>query len=176
MVARNLAGVARTVRIVDLPDLPEKGDVSDWIAAGGTREALEALVAAAPSAGAGPNGTATTPTGTPPPAKVSQATLLLELATDLELFHAPDADPAAYCRVAVDDHHEVYRIPSRAVRALLARRFYREHRKAVRGQSLAEAVAMLEARALMEGDAHPVATRIAEHGGAIYLDLCDPGW
>lgn len=32
------------VQVLDLPDLPEKGDVSDWVARGGTREALEAIV------------------------------------------------------------------------------------------------------------------------------------
>lgn len=47
-VARSLHGSAGTVRILALPDLPEKGDLSDWAAAGGTREALEALVAATP--------------------------------------------------------------------------------------------------------------------------------
>lgn len=43
LVARKLAGVASRVRVLMLPDLPPKGDVSDWLAAGGTREALEAL-------------------------------------------------------------------------------------------------------------------------------------
>lgn len=47
-VAKALTGVAAWVKVVELPDLPPKGDVSDWIAAGGTREKLEKLVAAAP--------------------------------------------------------------------------------------------------------------------------------
>jgi putative DNA primase/helicase len=49
-VAKHLAGVAATVRIVNLPDLPPKGDVCDWIAAGGTLQQLQALAAAAPTA------------------------------------------------------------------------------------------------------------------------------
>jgi putative DNA primase/helicase len=48
-VAANLAPVAACVRILELPGLPEKGDVSDWLAAGGTREQLEQLAAAAPA-------------------------------------------------------------------------------------------------------------------------------
>ena len=40
IVARSLHGIARSVRIVRLPDLPAKGDVSDWIRAGGDRNAL----------------------------------------------------------------------------------------------------------------------------------------
>jgi hypothetical protein len=44
-VRRMLDCVAATVRVVNLPGLPDKGDVSDWASAGGTRNALEALVA-----------------------------------------------------------------------------------------------------------------------------------
>jgi putative DNA primase/helicase len=47
-LARHLHGVAASVRILELPNLPDKGDVSDWIATGGTREQLEALAASAP--------------------------------------------------------------------------------------------------------------------------------
>lgn len=39
-VARTLSGVAENIKIIELPDLPAKGDVSDWLAAGGSREAL----------------------------------------------------------------------------------------------------------------------------------------
>lgn len=42
-VARSLHGVAASVRVLHLPGLPLKGDVSDWIEAGGTREQLEQL-------------------------------------------------------------------------------------------------------------------------------------
>ena len=36
-----LTGVAKRIRVLVLPGLPPKGDVADWLAAGGTREALE---------------------------------------------------------------------------------------------------------------------------------------
>lgn len=47
-VARSLAGVAASVRVVTLPNLPEKGDVSDWLDAGGTAGALADLCDVAP--------------------------------------------------------------------------------------------------------------------------------
>lgn len=47
-VAQSLAGIACVGRVVELPDLPPKGDVSDWLAAGGTRQQFEALVLEAP--------------------------------------------------------------------------------------------------------------------------------
>jgi hypothetical protein len=47
-VSESLAGVARDVRIIRLPGLPEKGDVSDWLDAGGTVEQLSELMKAVP--------------------------------------------------------------------------------------------------------------------------------
>jgi hypothetical protein len=43
MVENNLREAANQLRKLDLPDLPDKGDVSDWIKAGGTAETLERL-------------------------------------------------------------------------------------------------------------------------------------
>ena len=47
-IAESLASSARRIRILELPNLPEKGDVVDWHAAGGTAEEFARLVAAAP--------------------------------------------------------------------------------------------------------------------------------
>jgi hypothetical protein len=44
-VRQSLQSVAARARIVRLPDLPEKGDVSDWLAAGHTVDELEGLLA-----------------------------------------------------------------------------------------------------------------------------------
>lgn len=45
LVSEALAGVASTVKILRLPGLPPKGDVSDWIGLGGTTEQLRSLIA-----------------------------------------------------------------------------------------------------------------------------------
>lgn len=47
-VEKALTGIARSVRVLTLPDLPDKGDVADWIAAGGTAEELARLVEGIP--------------------------------------------------------------------------------------------------------------------------------
>jgi hypothetical protein len=49
-VAAALQGHAKRVRVVNLPGLSNKGDVSDWLNAGGTREQLEALTEASKAA------------------------------------------------------------------------------------------------------------------------------
>jgi hypothetical protein len=43
-VANSLLGIAASVKVVRLPNLPDKGDVSDWLSAGGTKEQLLVLV------------------------------------------------------------------------------------------------------------------------------------
>jgi AAA domain len=44
---RALVGVAASVHVVDIPDLPEKGDIADWKASGGNRDQLVQVVAQA---------------------------------------------------------------------------------------------------------------------------------
>jgi putative DNA primase/helicase len=47
-VGASLVGIAARIRVLALPDLPAKGDVVDWLQAGGTREQLDALIEQAP--------------------------------------------------------------------------------------------------------------------------------
>ena len=44
-VARSLKGKAKSIKILRLPDLKEKGDVTDWLSTGGTKEELLKLAA-----------------------------------------------------------------------------------------------------------------------------------
>jgi len=47
-VAGNLKGVAESVKVVELPDLPDKGDVSDWLSNGNNKDRLLELIREAP--------------------------------------------------------------------------------------------------------------------------------
>ena len=44
------------------------------------------------------------------------------------------------------------------------------------GQALRAALEIFEARALFDGPGFTIHLRVAEHGGKLYLDLCDPEW
>jgi AAA domain-containing protein len=48
-VFENLRDVATSIKVLRLPGLPDKGDISDWIAAGGTLDGLVDLLKAAPA-------------------------------------------------------------------------------------------------------------------------------
>jgi uncharacterized protein (DUF927 family) len=49
IVRKSLRGVAASIRLVTIPGLAEKGDVTDWKESGGTLEQLNALVKATPA-------------------------------------------------------------------------------------------------------------------------------
>jgi hypothetical protein len=104
----------------------------------------------------------------------SQATEMVEFAADAELFHSSDGE--AFGTFAVADHRETYPLRSKAFRRWLARQFYQEHEKAPGSQALQDTVTVLEGKALFDGPEYPVYTRLAEHAGAIYLDLADADW
>jgi 5S rRNA maturation endonuclease (ribonuclease M5)/RecA/RadA recombinase len=50
VITEQLGNVAAEIRILELPNLKEKGDVSDWIAQGGTKDQLVHLAKSAPLA------------------------------------------------------------------------------------------------------------------------------
>jgi hypothetical protein len=205
-VAWRLKDVAAEVRIVELPDLPDKGDVSDWLLAGGNADQLIELVeAAAAEAADGPDahGTASEdpPAGAdgsdggdggdgadahPPadngpsdePARESQADKLVALAvaSKMEFFHTPGAGRAAYVSYRCDGHRETWPVKSEQFGEYLSYLFYERHEKSVNPTALSTAQGHLSAYAKYKGKAYPVALRAAEHDGKVYIDLCDDGW
>jgi 5S rRNA maturation endonuclease (ribonuclease M5) len=50
-IAKSLRGIAASVKLLYLPGLPDKGDVSDWLNSGGTKEELLALAEMTPEYG-----------------------------------------------------------------------------------------------------------------------------
>ncbi len=48
LVGGKLQGIAKRIRKLELSGLPPKGDLSDWVAAGGTSDQLRELIASAP--------------------------------------------------------------------------------------------------------------------------------
>jgi hypothetical protein len=104
----------------------------------------------------------------------SQATDLVALASEAELFHDPGGE--AYATVAVEDHRETWPFKAKGFRRWLARRFYAEHEKTPGSQAVQDALGVLEGKAMFDGPACSVFTRLAGHEGAIYLDLANDRW
>ena len=102
--------------------------------------------------------------------KKSQATLLVELALTAELWHTAGQDKA-YATLPVNDHTEHLPIRSKTLRHWLARQFFMEQHKAPSKQALADALNVIDGKALFDGPEYPCFVRVAECEGRIYLDL-----
>jgi len=113
--------------------------------------------------------------GAEPKKKGSQGTMLTRLCQDeAELWHDPDGN--AWATVPVGGHHEHHRIRSRSFRTWTRRRFYENEGKSPSAQAVQDAVENLCGIAEFDGDEHRVSVRLAEHAGALYLDLADTHW
>ncbi|MEJ5330615.1 MAG: hypothetical protein WHT07_10735 [Desulfobaccales bacterium] len=168
-VAQALYGVAASVKILNLPRLPEKGDISDWIDAGGTIEKLLSLAEATPEW--------EPPVGTTEEGKnkrESQAEQLIKLAADAELFH--DSVLKAYATIPVGRHYETWPVRSHGFRGWLQERFYRAHGKPAGGQALQDAIDLVAARAIYDGPEVSTFVRVAHIGDRVYVDLADAEW
>jgi hypothetical protein len=178
-VAQSLLGIAKSIKIVPLPGLPEKGDVSDWLDNGGTMEELAKLREAQsewkPSA---EKSKSTKASSGEEKEHKSQATTLVELALqNCDLFH--DSDGEAYARFPVVGeamHWEVSRISAKSFRRWLKRCFFVLTGKAPSAQALQDALGVVEGKAVYDGDCRRVSVRIAEHENRIYLDLANDLW
>ncbi len=106
--------------------------------------------------------------------KKSQATRLVEMARAAELWHTPDQE--SYATFTVNGHSETWRIRSKGFKQWLARQYYLATKASPSSQAVADAVNTIEGIALFEGGEQTVHTRVAEHNGNIYIDLCDAAW
>jgi DNA polymerase I-like protein with 3'-5' exonuclease and polymerase domains len=104
----------------------------------------------------------------------TQSASLVRYVEEDELFHSPDGE--AYATFTVEGHRETHAVRSKGLRLWLQRRHYEEHGKPPGAQALQDALGVLEAKALFEGEEHPVHVRVAEHEGAIYIDLANEAW
>jgi hypothetical protein len=107
-------------------------------------------------------------------AKLNVAGQLVALAEDMECWHTPDGE--AYVTAPIEAHSETYPVRSRALRTLLEHRYYSATARAAGSDVVAAALGVLEGRARFDGPEQAVAVRLAEHQGAIYLDLADSTW
>jgi hypothetical protein len=98
----------------------------------------------------------------------------LTLPPRAELFHT--ADGTAYADIPVDGHRETWPIRSRRFRAFLRRSYYRATGTAASASFINGALDQLEASAQFDGPERLVYLRVAEHEGALYLDLADDHW
>jgi hypothetical protein len=183
IVAENLHGIAADVRVAKLPGLPPKGDVSDWIEAGGDPDKLAELCRAFPIVEPSSDfdrekKPAIAEPGGGNDQRTTQAETLAKVADAAELFHAHD--DTCYADITVESHGNTHRetwpIRSKGFRRWLTRRFFKATGKAPSSDAISAALNLIEARAHFEGPERVVHLRVADLDGRLYLDLCNEAW
>lgn len=106
----------------------------------------------------------------------SNSTALVQLVENCatELFHDPVGD--TYATIPVGSHRETHRIRSKPFKHWLAHQSFLANQQVAAGQSLSDAVSVLEGLAQFEGAEYPTFVRVAKVQERIYLDLCDQEW
>ena len=106
----------------------------------------------------------------------AQATVLIHLAETAHLFKTPEG--VAHARVKVGEHFETWQLGERggAFKRWLVHQYYTLYGRAPSANAVSQALEVVIARALFEGEEHPVYIRLASHEGKVYHDLGDARW
>src|SRR5262249_48286753 len=110
------------------------------------------------------------------PTAPSTASLVVQMVeqSSIEVYHS--SDERTFAIIPHRAHREAWPLRSNRFRSWLSRTYYDAQGKAPGGQALADALAVLEGRALNDGPEVDTHARVAGHQGKVYLDLADEGW
>lgn len=170
-VARSFHGKA-IVKVIELPGLPPKGDVTDWFNTGGDAETLCVLAERAVVWTPRPGDEKATAEKKPSQnSRTSFVDLVLQKA---KLFHNADNQP--FASITINDHVETYPMESRLFRLWLSGFHFREKASALSSDAEKEMLRTLQAEALYNGEEREVSLRLAQHEDKLYFDLADREW
>jgi len=103
-----------------------------------------------------------------------QADILIGLAEEAELFHAPDR--TGYADLQVNGHRETYPIRSKVFKRWIARAYYKATGRAANSEAYQSALSVIEAKADFDSPQREVFIRVGGLAGKLYLDLGDDTW
>ena len=107
--------------------------------------------------------------------KKTYSQLLIEITDKFcELFH--DEDKETYATIDSGTHHETWKIHSRGFRLWISDQFYTLTGLGISSNSLKDALATIEAKAVFDGACKKVYLRVAQLKNTIYLDICNEQW
>lgn len=156
-----LARRGAIVRLVDLPETDGVNGVDDLLAQKGADYVLGLLDAAKTAESHKEK-------------SKSQASVLVQVTEDAELFHTSDGD--TYATIPINNHRETWALKSRGFRDWLSKRYYESEGSIPNSQAMQDALNTLQGIARHDGTELEVHTRLAAKDDCIWLDLCDEEW
>jgi hypothetical protein len=104
-----------------------------------------------------------------------QSDVLIALGKKAKLFHTPAPERDAFAYLQIGSHFETLRVRGE-FRKWLRHAYFQEAKSGCNSEAMQVAVETLASIAEFEGDEREVCTRVAEHQGAIYIDIGDDSW
>jgi hypothetical protein len=103
-----------------------------------------------------------------------QADILIQLASDADLFRTPAGD--AFADIRINGHRETWQVRAKTFKRWLAGRFFAMTSSAPNSEALQSAINVIEARAHFNAEERQVHLRVGGLAGKLYLDLGDKTW
>jgi hypothetical protein len=170
-VARSLHAVARVVKVVQLPGLQKKGDVSDWLSLGHSVAELQELAQATkpwePTIGT--EDERRDETGSLFHQSKAARAIALICDSGVTFFHDERGEP--YAAVPLEGGRRVLSLGSREFRDFVDRRFWDATRQALGREPLSAVLGIFAGQARYDGGRQDLGLRLAGGGAEIWIDL-----
>lgn len=176
-VAKSLGPVVSDLKVIRLPGLPEKGDVSDWLAAGHTgADLMELVESEKDSPQLTPDAMNLIAEAANAASRRSQADMLVELVEEVGVKLFTDTTDDTFARIEVSGHFETHRCRSKRFKQFLTRSSWEQKHKVPNSNALSSAMNVIEAKASYEGRRYRLYNRVAACEGSFWYDLSDAKW
>lgn len=165
-----------TAKIVNLPDLPKKGDIFDWLAMGHTMQEVDELPEFKFPEDTETNiaNNITDTAFTDPFRKETQAETIIHLTEEKEAIFFHDKLKMTYVAVMNNGHREVWHIDSEIFDYWLKGLYFLTKGKAANKDSVQQAKEIFKVKALFENTkAIPLETRVSKSENALWYNLCN---
>ncbi len=175
-VANSLIGIAKSIKIIELPGLKAKGDVSDWLSEGYTVEDLKELYesSALVEKHFKEIDDSSDESSKKPPK--SHADTIVELTFSSKIILFEDSKHQFYTRFPVANHFEIWPIKSSSFKRYLSGQFYQLKEKVPGNESIRNALNTIEARAWSGNQKYELNNRVAYYDKALWYDLSNENW
>ncbi len=104
----------------------------------------------------------------------SQSKKLLDICSEVKLFHTPEDE--AFATVRVNGHQETYAVKSSGFKRWILYEFYKRFKSAPNERSISDALSVLLSRASFDSPKQDVFIRIGAIDKAVYIDLGSDDW
>jgi hypothetical protein len=172
-IARALRGLATSIRVIELPGLPEKGDVSDWLDADHTVTELLELVGATQPWSPSDEDTVRHPGGAPPDTghggALADRVFAAGRAAGVTLFHDEDRRP--YAAIPTERGQRIVAVRSTDFEHWFMHLAWHGLGKSLSRDARNTARELFSCHAIYDGDQIPLATRVARVDRTVWIDL-----